>query len=247
MNNESNSKKRYKEILRLEKMLTESEIPHICDEFMDGWKVVFPGNGNAKVMEALEYTGSYSHVGDRLECMVLIESEDEDKNGAVGYLLAEDVYFRIKKYWDENYRLNRQIVSYLRKKCSPLKKFCNEEFIEKKLKEVEIKKISFNNIVELFCSKCLYCGSPGLGYCIICKNKNVNLDYLCEECKNHSNFEPFSYCPYCGSPITTEAKKEIEEKLEACIDKKVFSQRDKDLISLIMLATTKGNNYNDRI
>lgn len=39
MNNESNAKKQYKETLSLDKMPTENEIQHICNEFRDGWQV----------------------------------------------------------------------------------------------------------------------------------------------------------------------------------------------------------------
>ena len=36
----------------------------------------------------------------------------------------------------------------------------------------------------------------------------------CEKCIEFSEFDPVSYCRYCGRPLTEEAWKELEQRLE---------------------------------
>ena len=91
---------RYQEILRLDAMLNERHIPHICQKFMDGWQVIYPEDGKKRVMDAIEHFGSYGHEQDKLEIMGLLTSEEKKNDSVLGYLLAEEVFTRINRHWE---------------------------------------------------------------------------------------------------------------------------------------------------
>ena len=91
----------YQEILRLDAMLTERHIPHICQKFMDGWQVIYPQDGKKRVMDAIEHCGSYGNEQDKLEIMGLLTQEEKKNDSVLGYLSAEEVFSRIDKHWKE--------------------------------------------------------------------------------------------------------------------------------------------------
>lgn len=84
---------RYKEILVLDKMLTEAGIPHETVRFLDGWNVGYPNLGEDRVMDAIEHFGSYGHKLDRLEIMW--------GGQVLCHLSAQEVFESIKKHYDE--------------------------------------------------------------------------------------------------------------------------------------------------
>lgn len=92
---------RYQEILRLDAMLTEKQIPHTCQKFMDGWQVIYPEDGEKRVMDAIEHFGSYGEEEDLLEIMGLLTPEEEKDDNVLGYLTAEEVCKRIEQHWEE--------------------------------------------------------------------------------------------------------------------------------------------------
>lgn len=92
---------RYREILRLDAMLTEKQIPHTCQKFMDGWQVTYPQNGKKRVMDAIEHFGSYGNEQDKLEIMGLLTPEEKKNDTVLGYLSAEEVFSRIDRHWKE--------------------------------------------------------------------------------------------------------------------------------------------------
>lgn len=92
---------RYKEILRLDAMLNERHIPHICQKFMDGWQVIYPEDGKKRVMDAIENYGSYGQEQDKLEIMGLLTQEEKKVDSVLGYLSAEEVCARIERHWRE--------------------------------------------------------------------------------------------------------------------------------------------------
>ena len=92
---------RYQEILRLDAMLTEKQIPHTCQKFMDGWQVIYPQDGKKRVMDAIEHFGSYGNEQDKLEIMGLLTPEEKKNDTVLGYLSAEEVFSRIDKHWKE--------------------------------------------------------------------------------------------------------------------------------------------------
>lgn len=82
----------YKEILVLDKLLTDAGIPHQTARFLDGWIVGYPDLGEeTRVMDTIEHFGSYGHQFDRLETMW---------GGEVrGHQTAEEVFKNIKKHY----------------------------------------------------------------------------------------------------------------------------------------------------
>ena len=93
---------RYKEIFRLDEMLTAKEIPHVFHKVMDGWQIVYPGDGEKRVVDAIEHFGSYGNEQDLLEIMGLLTPEEEECDSVLGYLTAEEVFERIEKHWNEH-------------------------------------------------------------------------------------------------------------------------------------------------
>lgn len=90
---------RYREILKLDAMLAERQIPHTCNKFMDGWQVVYPEGGEKRIMDAIEHFGSYGNEQDLLEIMGLLTPEEEKCDSVLGHLTAEEVFARIERHW----------------------------------------------------------------------------------------------------------------------------------------------------
>lgn len=92
---------KYQEILKLDRMLTEADIPHVLDTWFDGWRICYPTtylNGEC-VMDAIEHHGSYGQDDDLLEIMGLLTPEEEEYDSVRGHLTAEDVFERIRKHY----------------------------------------------------------------------------------------------------------------------------------------------------
>lgn len=88
---------KYTEILKLDKMLTEAQITHTLERFLDGWQVVYP-NEETRVADAVEHCGSYGHEKNLLEIMGLIKPE-ETWDTVLGWLTAEDVFRRFSEHY----------------------------------------------------------------------------------------------------------------------------------------------------
>lgn len=88
---------KYTEILKLDKMLTDAQIPHTLERMMDGWQVVYPDEEN-RVADAIEHCVSYGHEENLLEIMGLIKPE-ETFDSVLGCLTAEDVFRRFSEHY----------------------------------------------------------------------------------------------------------------------------------------------------
>lgn len=88
----------YTEILKLDKMLTDSKIPHTLDRFLDGWQVVYSVNGK-RIADAIQHFGSYGNTENLLEIMGLVKPE-ETSDSVLGHLTADDVFNRISEHYN---------------------------------------------------------------------------------------------------------------------------------------------------
>lgn len=94
----------YQEILKLNKMLTDANIPHTLDKLFDGWQVCYP-TVDERVMDAIQHYGSYGRDNDTLEIMGLLIPDEAEWDSVAGHLTAEEVFERIRKHyageWDD--------------------------------------------------------------------------------------------------------------------------------------------------
>ncbi len=97
----------YKEILKLDRMLTEEKIPHTLTRSFDGWQVCYPEySPQARVCDAIEHFGSYGNDIDKLELMGLLTDDERECDGVVGNLTAENIFNRIKAHYMGDERKN---------------------------------------------------------------------------------------------------------------------------------------------
>ena len=89
----------YTEILKLDKMLTDANIPHTLDRFLDGWQICYPNN-DGRVADAIQHFGSYGNAENLLEIMGLVKPE-ETSDSVLGHLTAEDVFNRINEHYKD--------------------------------------------------------------------------------------------------------------------------------------------------
>lgn len=87
----------YTEILKLDKMLTDANIPHTLDRFLDGWQVVYSVNGK-RIADAIQHFGSYGNAENLLEIMGLVKPE-EASDSVLGHLTADDVFARMSEHY----------------------------------------------------------------------------------------------------------------------------------------------------
>ena len=92
---------RYTEILKLDKMLDEAEIPHTLNRSMDGWQVCYPSVGEDCVADAIETFGSYGNEENLLEIMGLLTPEELEHDSVLGYLTAENVFERMRAHYED--------------------------------------------------------------------------------------------------------------------------------------------------
>ena len=90
----------YTEILKLDKMLTDANIPHTIDRFLDGWQVVYSINGK-RIADAIQHYGSYGNTENLLEIMGLVKPE-ETSDSVLGHLTADDVFNRISEHYKDH-------------------------------------------------------------------------------------------------------------------------------------------------
>lgn len=90
----------YTEILKLDKMLTDANIPHTLDRFLDGWQVIYFVNGK-RIADAIQNHGSYGNAENLLEIMGLVKPE-ETEDSVLGHLTAEDVFKRMSEHYKDH-------------------------------------------------------------------------------------------------------------------------------------------------
>ena len=88
----------YTEILKLDKMLTEANIPHILNRMFDGWAIVYPSYDECMVADVIQHYGSYGSNENLLEIMGLVDYE-EAGDCVLGNLTAEEVFKRMSEHY----------------------------------------------------------------------------------------------------------------------------------------------------
>lgn len=83
----------YKEILVLDEMLSEAEIPHILRRCFDGWQVCYPMADLNRVVSVIEHRYSYGQLADLLEMR-------DHKGDITGHLTAKQAFEAIKGCWE---------------------------------------------------------------------------------------------------------------------------------------------------
>ena len=76
----------YSAILELDKRLTEDGIPHLIDELMDGWVIIYFDDEGNRIGDVIEHCGSYGHEQNLMEAMGF--NLDDVK----GYLSIEEAF-----------------------------------------------------------------------------------------------------------------------------------------------------------
>ena len=101
LNNLKILKNAYQEILKLDKMLTDNDIPHTLRRSWDGWQVWYPSPDLKEcIADVIEFTGSYGAEDDLCEMMGLLTPEEQMKgNTVVGYLTAEEICKRMTQHY----------------------------------------------------------------------------------------------------------------------------------------------------
>lgn len=96
----------YKEILKLDKMLSERAIPHVLRRIDDGWQVIYaPLDPEKWVLDAIETRYSYGSEYDLIEIAgKLLTKEELWEDSVVGHLTAENVFERILAHWRSVFR-----------------------------------------------------------------------------------------------------------------------------------------------
>lgn len=90
----------FTEILKLDKMLTDANIPHTLERFLDGWQICYPNN-DGKVADAIQHLGSYGNTENLLEIMGLLTPEGAENDSVKGYLTAENVFKRMSEHYTQ--------------------------------------------------------------------------------------------------------------------------------------------------
>lgn len=82
---------KYTEILKLKKMLEDAKIPFEWKELHGGYQIRLN-----VLIDAIQHFGSYGQEKDLIEIMGALTKEEEERDGVLGYLTAEEVFKRFQ-------------------------------------------------------------------------------------------------------------------------------------------------------
>jgi hypothetical protein len=90
------------EFNKLKASLKRNEIPFEEFDLMGGKQLAYPNSKNIKC-SVICHHGSYGHEKGLLEIMGLLTKEESQQDNVIGYLTADDVYYRISNDYREEY------------------------------------------------------------------------------------------------------------------------------------------------
>lgn len=101
------TKYKFKEIFKLQEMLTEENIPYVFENrtnFIDdkeftSYQIEIFDKHHDRIVSIIQSFGSYGREKDLLEIMGLLTEEESKCDSVAGWLTAENVMKRIKKYF----------------------------------------------------------------------------------------------------------------------------------------------------
>jgi hypothetical protein len=100
-------KKKFKEILKLKKMLQDEDIPftfeknYLNRDSSDSFEIVIKKN-NIQLCSACQHSTSYGHEKDLIEIFGGLTKEEHNESPMLGYLKAEEVFKRFKWCYTNN-------------------------------------------------------------------------------------------------------------------------------------------------
>lgn len=96
---------KYIEIFKLKKMLEEAGIPFEfydrSDSNFEGYQIRYPNTEQAKC-SIIQSDRSYGGEENLLEMKGLLTKEEKRQDSVAGFLMAEEVFRRIKEDWGRN-------------------------------------------------------------------------------------------------------------------------------------------------
>lgn len=92
---------KYKEILKLKKMLENNNIGfEFDDDFINGYQI--RKVDGCSDFDVIEHDGSYGREQDKLEIYGLLTDKERKSNSVLGWLTARNVFARIQKARSKN-------------------------------------------------------------------------------------------------------------------------------------------------
>ena len=127
---------KYKEIFKLKKMLEDAKIPFdfyerdteisaIIPEW-EHWHINYPSKKGC-IISAIEGTGTYGAEDDKLEIMGGLTEEEAKHDTVEGWLTAEDVFNRIKKFEERRIRIVKKVIRYVDEDTLEIKELIVED------------------------------------------------------------------------------------------------------------------------
>lgn len=126
---------KYKEIFKLKKMLEDAKIPFDFYErdaeisaIIHGWEhwhIKYPGKKGC-IISVIEGTGTYGAEDDKLEIMGGL-TEEAEHDTVTGWLTAEDVFNRIKKFEERRKSKMKKVIRYVDEDTLEIKELIVED------------------------------------------------------------------------------------------------------------------------
>ena len=92
----------YNEIFKLKELLEKGNIPFEFKNFHDGYQIIIKNKNNFRIVDVIENEYSHGNEEDLLEIMGGLTEEENELDGVLGYLTAEEVAARFIWCWNHH-------------------------------------------------------------------------------------------------------------------------------------------------